>query len=134
MYNNVKEVAKQPTLWASMIGFINPVTACIGVAGLVVYAIIKSASKKEPLATVAKQLNKPSPNGSPTVKATVPALTKSLTSTVQSTVNEPLLPYKEPFKNELLNDEAHKKEMIRQAMSELGKRSGKARARKREEE
>jgi hypothetical protein len=117
MYNDFKEIAKQPALLASIAGFINPVTACIGIAGLVIYAVIKSTSKKEPLPTAAKPL----PNGSPTVKATVPPLTKLLTPTVKATVNEPLN-----------NDEIIKKEMIRQAMSELGKRSGKSRARKRE--
>jgi hypothetical protein len=49
-------------------------------------------------------------------------LTKSLTPTVKPTVIEPL------------NNEEIKKEMIRQTMSELGKRSAQARAKKRKEQ
>jgi hypothetical protein len=125
MYNNVKEVAKQPALLAPILGFINPATVVpILAAGIIAYVAIKifkndDNNKKEPLLTVSQPLNKPLPNGAATVKSTVPAI-----------ANEPLPAFKEPLKGEPLNNEALKKEMIRQAMSELGKRSGKARARK----
>jgi hypothetical protein len=135
MYNNVKEVAKQPALLVPILGFINPTTAVpILAVGVIAYVAIKifkkDDNKKEPLLTVAKPLNKPLPNDSATVKSTVPPLEKLLIPIVQSTVNEPLPAFKEPFKGEPLNNDARKKEIIRQAMSELGKRSGKARARK----
>ena len=111
MHNGVKEAAKQPALWVPIFGLINPVVAGIGIIGLTAYFIIKkinkSAPERERLLTVKEPLNKPLPDSAPTVGATVAA-----------TVHE------------TLNGEEIKKELIRQAMSELGKRSGRARARK----
>ncbi len=114
---NINDTAKSTPLWFPLIGFINPVTALmLGVAGFVTYKMVKQSKKQSrqepPLLTVENGRPEPLDN---------------LNQTVESTVNEPLETAIES------SNGATKQEIIRQAMSELGKRSAEARAKKRME-
>jgi hypothetical protein len=117
MYSEIKEAAKQPSLWMTVAGFINPVTVGIGLAGLVIYAFIKDDNDKpakEPLRLTAAQ---PLPHNPATAKS----LTKPLTTaapTVEVAVESP-------------DAEALKRDILRQHMSALGRKSAAVRARKR---
>ncbi len=125
MYRNLNEVAKKPNLWIPIAGFINPATAVpILAVGIFTYVAIKIFKKDKPLPTVDKELeagNQPLNRGDLTPK-----------STVGCTVGQPLNVTVGNGSNtlEITDDEYFKEEMIRQTMSELGKRSARARARK----
>ncbi len=113
-YNEIKETAKRPELLAAIAPFINPATIvptiAIGSVFLTAIVVIKKLKSeknklledKEGLKTEYESENDFEPYVQP--------------------LNEPLPTV------ENLSDEALQKEMIRQTMSELGKRSAKARA------
>lgn len=123
MYNNINEAAKKPALWIPILGFVNPVTAvAIGVIGIITYTAIKifkkDNNKNERLPTVHHPLNNRILTVEPTVKSTVDKPPNTISNDAeQEDLNIP-----------------EKNEMIRQVMSELGKRSAQARARKRQEQ
>ncbi len=130
-HNDIKEIAKQPTLLASLIGFINPATIvpviAIGAVIVVINGVKKLKSENKQLLEDKKTPKNEKPplnNGIATVNPTVQPTVEPLNPTVK-TYSETA---SDTVKN--INDEALKKEMIRQAMSELGKRSAKARAKK----
>ena len=125
MFNEFKETAKQPAIWTSLGAFINPITILpaltIGVVGLAIYKVKKAKKENERLATA----------------------NEALQTELEAVEYEEFEPYDEPLDNgceaveltvEDMDDEALKKELIRQAMSELGKRSAEKRRRLREEE
>lgn len=154
-YNEIKEAAKQPALLTSIAATINPATIvpaiAIGITGIVIYKAVKSLKSENKKLREEKEIladgieyyeaeceeidysdepyEEPSDNGTETVNSTVPA-----------TVAEPLNPtaenYSESYSSngtgtvENMTDEELKKEMIRQAMSELGKRSAAKRGKK----
>ncbi|NCC61904.1 MAG: hypothetical protein EOM12_13415 [Verrucomicrobiae bacterium] len=155
--NNISEVARRPDLMAMIATAVNPVTigpllalGAVGITGVVVVkAVKKLKSENKRLLEDKKVLmeeledcayegeyemiedDEDEPyeeaviSGSEAVKstvqatvgATVPQLLNSTVSNGSNTV-------------ETMTDEELRKEMIRQAMSELGKRSAAARARK----
>lgn len=115
--SGVRETAKQPALLAALAA-VNPVVLLVGIAGVAAFALFASAkggkkSKDQPLPTVEKPPLQRLPNGSRTVN-----------STVKSTVDSAITNGSGTIKN------MSEKELIRQAMSKLGKRSAAARARK----
>ena len=108
---SIQKTEKQPAFLEPLKAVINPAWLFVGVLGLAVYAVyavVKSGKKPE----------KKSPsNGS---------------ATVETTVDDDETDASDPY--ESMSDEEFQKEMIRQTMSELGKRSGTARARKKQTE
>ncbi|MBI1216813.1 MAG: hypothetical protein GC185_13490 [Alphaproteobacteria bacterium] len=112
--DGIKETAKQPTVWA-ILASVNPVALGIGAVGLVAFALYNGAKSGK------KPKKQPLPDGSRTVAATVP-------STADSTVDNGVADGTDTV--ESMSEEELQKEIIRQAMSELGKRSAAARARK----
>jgi hypothetical protein len=104
MFNPVKEVAKKPGVWLPYVGFISfPAAAAMA---LIAIASLLAANKavKAPKSTAGEPLT-------PTVNA--------VDLTASSGVEDE-------------DEDALKQEMIRLAMSELGKRSAEARSKKRQ--
>lgn len=146
-YKSLNETVKQPALLASLVGLINPVTVVPAIAlgtGIAVLAAVlqikKVSAENERLKKDKKVLEaeledyaceanyeeiedenepygKPLNNGNPTVQPTVPATVESYSPNGTGTVAA-------------ISDEDLRKEMIRQTMSELGRRSAAARAKK----
>ena len=115
----VPQAAKQPSFLAALLSAVDPEWLLIGVGGLALYAIFaggKKDKKKSPPAVEKASVGQ-LPNGSATAKATA-----------QSAVNKDEVDVSDPY--ESMSEEELQKELIRQAMSELGKRSAAARARK----
>lgn len=139
-------------LFGGLLPFItNPVTLAIvgiGAVGITVYGILSDDKKEQ------SNEHKPSdtvPNGSKsfpkpfkrsystapdTVRKPLETVETTVTQTVKSTAEEPFATdgngesHDTSEEPSLLSEEKDKKEMIRQAMSELGKRSAAARAKK----
>lgn len=132
-YQEIKDVAKQPTLLATIATFIGssafaPLIALgtVGISGiLAVKTIRKLRAENRGLKEKANYSDES--HNEPLISAN---------QAVKSTVAEPLNPtvatYSEnPIRETLVvDDEAVKRELIRQAMSELGKRSAAKRIRK----
>lgn len=136
MYQNeIKEIAKQPTFLASLAGFLNPATIvpalAIGAVCAIAYRVHKSHEagetdqpKADPISISKIPENnriEPCANRTPTVRETVE--------------NSAFQPLKAESRNRFcdqpqpasrISAEEVKKEVIRQAMSELGKRSAAA--------
>jgi hypothetical protein len=124
-----KEVAKKPEVWVPIMA-LNPATSVfIAACGIIAFAAIKLLFKaknkneplptvKKPLLTVPQPLNQPLKNNTSAATATVQPYNGNTTSTVKSPIDP-------------LKEEAEKKEMLRKIMSDLGKKSAAARARKR---
>lgn len=140
-FDELKETAKRPEIIAAIAPYINPVTIVpalsIGAAMGVAFIVIKKLKAE---------------------KTGLENDIKQLTHKRESQADSYIEPYKEPLNStvedysvdysyeeqpngigtveetvETMSDEDLKKEMIRQTMSELGKRSAAARARKRRE-
>ncbi len=123
----MKQTTKSPQALALLAGVMsNPLTtiplgiAAIGV-GALVYSIKKSRGEDE---------------------QRVPNRSEPVQNTLTTVQNEPFEPYNERYEETVhepsgtdqyeMTDEEYKKELVRQAMSELGKKSGEARRRKRD--
>ena len=129
MYNTVNEAAKKPQLWIPLLGAIPPIALPIAVIGGVALAAImifrKGKAKdqplamvKKPLGTVPQPLKQPLLNNSSTVKSTVMPYRENPVLTLQPTVTA-------------IDGEALRQVTVRKYMSDLGKKSAEARARKR---
>ncbi len=135
-YNNFNEVTKQPVLLASLAGLINPVTIvpalAIGATGILTIAIVKRAFSlkaenqellenneilEEELESLTYEAEYEEDQGSEPYNEPLDLTVDSGSQAVESTVAN-------------MSEEELKKEMIRQTMSELGKRSAIARAKK----
>ncbi len=154
-YNDLNEVAKQPALLASLAGLINPATivpaAAIGAVCLTAIVVIKGLKTenqkllkdREALETNLEQLTyeaeyeeieedeplrEPLQSASEAVNSTVPV---TAFQPLNSTANNGSTNSMDTAEN--MSNEALQKEMIRQTMSMLGKKSAAARARKRQE-
>lgn len=134
------------TVLGGLLPFItNPATLAIigiGAVGLTVYEILTDkkdgqGNGSEPQNNGSEPLIEPFSHGSAAVAGTVPLPLKTDRSTALTTVrstDEKLFVAEVADSRshgaEVINPEAEKKELIRQAMSELGKRSAAARAKK----
>lgn len=137
------------TILSSLLPFMtNPATIALvgaGAVALTVYSMFSDDEEAQDNGTKtvpngAKRLPAPLPRRNPTAPTTVrkplEAVEATVSKTAEPTVREPLpvtvgeaSPH-EPEQGIRPNSEDENKEMIRQAMSELGKRSAAARARK----
>ena len=118
--SGIQQTAKQPTFWAALAS-INPVVLLVGIAGVAAFTLFggtkgdkKPQKQKQPLPTVEIAPLQRLPNGSQTVAVTVKPTVDSAITNGSGTVKN-----------------MSEKELIRQAMSKLGKRSAEARAKKR---
>tara|TARA_R110002126_G_scaffold13118_7_gene57236 strand:- start:141460 stop:141882 length:423 start_codon:yes stop_codon:yes gene_type:complete len=136
-YNEIKEVTKQPALLTSLVGFLNPATivpfAAVGLVVITAFTVtakLKRNNKK--LITVNEDLSRNlealSIEAEYEEEQGFEPYDQPFDLTVQATVPQPLNEPLEAVEN--MDDEALKKELIRQAMSELGKRSAAQRVRK----
>ena len=129
MHSTINEAAKKPRLWIPFLGAVPPALIPIGIIGGLALAAIMAFRNR-------KYKNQPLPSA----KMVLPQPSSNRTVTVHSTAGEPLdltvedddLDGSDTVKN--ISEEEIKQEMIRQTMSELGKRSAQARAKKRLEE
>lgn len=155
--DEAKEVAKRPELWATIAPFINPATiipaisiGAVCVTGFIVINKFKSENKKlsKKNDALENELNdyvysadyEEYEEDDEPLEEPVTSAYQAVNSTVHATVAQPLNPTVNNGSNNNLStaettvknmsDEDLKKEMIRQAMSELGKRSAAARAEK----
>ena len=112
--NGIQQTAKQPALLAALAA-VNPAVLAVGVVGVAVFALFTSGKKDKKKSPPAVE------------KASVQQLSNG-SVTVQQTVNNGKTDSSDPY--ESMSEEELQKELIRQAMSELGKRSAAARARK----
>ena len=133
--NHLTEASKQPGLLMTLTSLINPTTMVVGAVGLLAYHLFNNNKEDENPATVKPQQNRaPERYSQP-----LPQPLTNRPETVEVTVEEPLeSTAHEPFQSpeptaQPLTDDQLKAEMIRQTMSELGKRSAAARAKKAEE-
>lgn len=138
------------TVLGSLLPFItNPATLAIigiGAVGLTLYEILTEkkggqGNGSEPQNNGSELLIEPIADGSAAAAATVP---KPMKITIPTVATTPLSTVEVPLETDIANDGGYsteqddtvgpdfsKKELIRQAMSELGKRSAAARANKR---
>jgi hypothetical protein len=142
-YNDLNEAAKRPELLATLAGLINPATIgpaiALGAIGITGIIAVKAINK---LKTENNQLQED--------KGALEADLEQLTCEAECESESDFEPYEKPLNStvdngspngletventvENMDDEALQKEMIRQTMSELGKRSAAARARKKQE-
>ncbi len=133
-YNEITQTAKTPKIWASIAPFINPATivpiAAIGTICLTSIFVINKLKSENKRLSADKALNNRTLTANPTVtqplNEPLPTVETNGIAAVESYKEKP--PYSEPT----ISDDEIKKEMIRQTMSELGKRSAKARAKNKE--
>lgn len=128
----MQQAVKQPVLLASLTSLINPATiipiASVGFASWVVFKVVRSLKGSERLESGSEPVKTPI--------ETVPYREDEPLQTVNPTGSEQVQPFNEPVKSNRsnlyrdLNDEELKREMIRQTMSELGKRSALKRIKK----
>ena len=159
--DEAKEVAKRPELWATIAPFINPATIVpvlsIGTVCVTAVFVVNKFKKKNKQLTQKNKalkneleeyvyeaeyeeyedddepLEEPVISAYQAVNSTVePTVTQPLNTTVNNGSNNDT--YTAETTVQTMSDEDLKKEMIRQAMSELGKRSAAARAKKKEQE
>jgi hypothetical protein len=154
-FNTIREAAKRPEILAMLAGAFTPATIIVSAVGLSAIIVFKgfkdlkdeNKQLQKDKATLTTELEEQYyeaeyeeideyEEDEPYEQLDQPLLTASepLNSTVQATVEKPLYSTADNGSNtvENMDDEALKKEMIRQTMSELGKRSAAARRAKKE--
>jgi len=134
-------MSKKALLAVALPFITNPVVlgvVCIGAIGLILFDNKEEQDNDaETVPDGSKPYDEPLDDEISTVKETVcpdwGTVEATVEKTVSPTVEEPLLtaPTVVSTTSETMTDDELKKEMIRQTMSELGKRSAAARARKR---